>query len=291
MSAISSREQKELERANGSGAEPVVFVHGLWLLASSWDRWRERFEDAGYVTLAPSWPDDPESVDEARRHPEVFARKTVKQVADHFADVVRQLSTPPAIVGHSFGGLIALQLALDSPELVHSIALLEPPLRMVPSGKASFEQINLPMMNAYRAGDKHQAVQLFSDAVFGPNWQAIVEQAVPGGVEQADRDLDTFIQEQAAFQDWQFGPKQAAAITQPVLSMLGAAVNNPFMQEGRSLLHSWLPQTEDYDVPTTHLLQMQDPASVATGLSEFFSRHPIKSSPALAYRYQQARSV
>ena len=119
MSAISSREQKELERANGSGAEPVVFVHGLWLLASSWDRWRERFEDAGYVTLAPSWPDDPESVDEARRHPEVFARKTVKQVADHFADVVRQLSTPPAIVGHSFGGLIAQRLAGAVPDHPH----------------------------------------------------------------------------------------------------------------------------------------------------------------------------
>ncbi len=111
MSAISPREQREIDRANQSGAEPVVFVHGLWLLASSWDRWRTLFEDAGYTTLAPSWPDDPESVEDARRNPKVFAHKRVEQVTDHFADVIRQLSSPPAIVGHSFGGLIAQRLA------------------------------------------------------------------------------------------------------------------------------------------------------------------------------------
>ncbi len=198
-----------------------------------------------------------------------------RQAADAAA-LLRHLGVKTAhIAGHSFGGLIGLQLALDSPELVHSIALLEPPLRMVPSAQASFERVNLPMINAYRAGDKRKAVELFSNAVFGPNWQAIVEQSVPGGVEQADRDLDTFIQEQAAFQGWDFGPVEAAAITQPVLSILGAAVNNPFMREGRALLHSWFPQTEDCDVPTTHLLQMQDPKGVAQGLAQFFSRYPI----------------
>jgi non-heme chloroperoxidase len=111
MSAISPREEREILRANRSGAEPVVFVHGLWLLASSWDRWRSLFEESGYVTLAPSWPDDPETVEEARSHPEVFAHKKVKQVSDHCADVIRELRTPPSIVGHSFGGLIAQRLA------------------------------------------------------------------------------------------------------------------------------------------------------------------------------------
>ncbi|HUL58294.1 MAG TPA: alpha/beta hydrolase [Anaeromyxobacteraceae bacterium] len=111
MSATSPREQREIARANQSEAQPVVFVHGLWLLASSWDHWRGFFEDAGYVTLAPSWPGDPETVDEARQHPEVFAHKRVEQVAAHFADVIRQLRTPPSIVGHSFGGLIAQRLA------------------------------------------------------------------------------------------------------------------------------------------------------------------------------------
>ena len=199
---------------------------------------------------------------------------TAAHQASDAAALLRHLRVKAAhIAGHSYGALIALQLAADAPELVHSLALLEPPLRMVPSGKAAFERINLPMMNAYRAGDKRKAVELFCDAVFGPNWQTIVEQEVPGGVEQAIRDVDTFILEQAAFKDWQFGPEQAAAIGQPVLSMLGASGHNPFMQEVRSLLHSWFPQTEDYDVPTTHLLQMQDPKGVAHGLAEFFSRH------------------
>ncbi len=111
MSAISPREQRELDRARQSDAAAVVFVHGLWLLPSSWDRWRALFEEGGYATLAPGWPDNPETVEEARRHPEAFAHKGVEQVTRHFADVVRKLDAPPAIVGHSFGGLIAQRLA------------------------------------------------------------------------------------------------------------------------------------------------------------------------------------
>jgi non-heme chloroperoxidase len=111
MSDLSLREKQELQRANQLRARPVVFVHGLWLLASSWDPWREIFEENGFVTLAPSWPDDPDTVEQARRDPAVFARKRVKQVTDHFADVIRRLRVAPAIVGHSFGGLIAQKLA------------------------------------------------------------------------------------------------------------------------------------------------------------------------------------
>jgi non-heme chloroperoxidase len=88
-----------------------VFVHGLWLLPSSWDRWTKVFEDAGFVTLAPGWPDDPYTVEEANRHPEVMAHKTVGQIADHFADVVKTLTKKPAIIGHSFGGLLTQILA------------------------------------------------------------------------------------------------------------------------------------------------------------------------------------
>ncbi len=178
------------------------------------------------------------------------------------------------VVGHSFGGLIALQLALDEPALVHSLALLEPVLRMVPSGRASMENTMPPMMAAYRSGDKQKAVEIFSDAVFGPHWQTIVEQAVPGGSAQAVQEMDSFIPELAAFQDWQFGPQQAAKITQPMLSVVGTQ-SQPMMKEGRALLHSWFPQTEDADPQSTHLLQMQDPQRVAHDLAQFFSRHPI----------------
>ena len=104
-------ELDEVKRANESGKPCVVFVHGLWLLSSSWDPWRAMFEAAGYVTLAPSWPDDPLTVDEGRRHPERFAGKGVGAITDHYALVLSSLRTKPAIVGHSFGGLITQKLA------------------------------------------------------------------------------------------------------------------------------------------------------------------------------------
>jgi non-heme chloroperoxidase len=111
MVAITEHEQGQINAANASGKTPVVFVHGLWLLPSSWDRWRTLFEEAGYSTLAPGWPDDPETVAEANRNPKVFAGKSIKDVADHFDDVIRQLTRRPAIVGHSFGGLLTQILA------------------------------------------------------------------------------------------------------------------------------------------------------------------------------------
>src|SRR4051794_39547204 len=108
---ITHREAEQVERANAAGLTPVVFVHGLWLLPSSWDRWAAMFEEAGYIPLTPEWPDDPETVEEANAHPEVFAGKTVGQVADHYAEVIRSLERRPAVIGHSFGGLLAQMLA------------------------------------------------------------------------------------------------------------------------------------------------------------------------------------
>jgi non-heme chloroperoxidase len=109
--AISASERAQIQRANVSGLHPVVFVHGLWLLPSSWQRWAEVFEEAGYIALMPDWPDDPATVAEANANPGVMAGKTVGQVADHFATVIGQLERKPAIVGHSFGGLLAQILA------------------------------------------------------------------------------------------------------------------------------------------------------------------------------------
>jgi pimeloyl-ACP methyl ester carboxylesterase len=97
---------EQVERANASGLTPVVFIHGLWLLPSSWDRWAAVFEEAGYAALTPGWPDDPDTVEEANAHPEVFAHKTVGQVADHYAEVIGRLEKKPAVIGHSFGGLL-----------------------------------------------------------------------------------------------------------------------------------------------------------------------------------------
>jgi pimeloyl-ACP methyl ester carboxylesterase len=108
---ITEHERERIERANGTGRIPVVFVHGLWLLPSSWDRWAQVFEEAGYAALTPGWPDDPETVEQANEHPEVFAHKTVGQVADHFAEVIGELDRKPAVIGHSFGGLLTQILA------------------------------------------------------------------------------------------------------------------------------------------------------------------------------------
>jgi non-heme chloroperoxidase len=102
---------EQINQANASGRTPVVFVHGLWLLRSSWNRWAGVFDQAGYAAVTPEWPDDPETVGEANAHPEVFAHKTVGQVADHFGDVIGQLTKKPAVIGHSFGGLLAQMLA------------------------------------------------------------------------------------------------------------------------------------------------------------------------------------
>jgi non-heme chloroperoxidase len=111
MASITEHEAREVREANASGRPAVVFVHGLWLLPSSWDRWQTLFQEAGYATLAPGWPDDPETVAEAAAQPEVFAGKSIKEVADHLDDVVRMLDTKPAVIGHSFGGLMTQILA------------------------------------------------------------------------------------------------------------------------------------------------------------------------------------
>src|SRR5437773_11887535 len=111
MADITAYEAQQVKKTNASKLTPVVFIHGLWLLPSSWDRWRPVFEEAGYATLAPGWPDDPSTVEDANKHPEVLAHKSVGQIADHFGDVTGKLTKKPALIGHSFGGLLAQILA------------------------------------------------------------------------------------------------------------------------------------------------------------------------------------
>src|SRR5258708_39867051 len=101
MTALTTHEQQQVERANESGRPPVVFVHGLWLLASSWDPWRELFDTHGYATLAPGWPDDPATVADGGAQPEVFPGKGIAAITAHVAQVIQRLDAKPAIVGHS----------------------------------------------------------------------------------------------------------------------------------------------------------------------------------------------
>jgi non-heme chloroperoxidase len=108
---LAAYELDQINKANASGRQPVVFVHGLWLLPNSWDRWAERFDAEGYYAIQPGWPDDPQTVEEAAADPEKFANKSIGQVAEHYERVIHALDKKPAIVGHSFGGLLAEILA------------------------------------------------------------------------------------------------------------------------------------------------------------------------------------
>jgi non-heme chloroperoxidase len=128
--SVTASETEQVQRANESGLQPVVFIHGLWLLPSSWDRWAAVFEEAGYTAVSPGWPDDPDTVEEANAKPEVFAHKTVGQVADHFADVIGKLDKKPAVIGHSFGGLLT-QIVAGRALSAASVAIDPAPFRGV----------------------------------------------------------------------------------------------------------------------------------------------------------------
>lgn len=157
MSVLTTQEQQQIDRANSEGRQPVVFVHGLYLLASSWDRWRTLFEEQGYTTIAPGWPDDPETVAEAIDDPEVFANKRIKQVTDHYSDAIRQLKRKPAVVGHSFGGLIAQQLADEGLSAV-TVAIDPPGFRGVLPLPLSELKSGTPVLS--NPANYHRAVAL-----------------------------------------------------------------------------------------------------------------------------------
>src|SRR6266540_3071104 len=130
MASITQREAQQVEQANASGRTPVVFIHGLWLLPSSWNNWVQLFEEAGYAGVTPSWPDDPETVEEARANPDVFAKKTLGQIADHTAEVIGKLTKKPAVMGHSTGGLLTYMIA-DRGLSAASVAIDPGPFRGV----------------------------------------------------------------------------------------------------------------------------------------------------------------
>jgi pimeloyl-ACP methyl ester carboxylesterase len=157
MTTITEHEEREIAQANASTRTPVVFIHGLWLLPSSWDRWAAKFDEAGYVPLTPGWPDDPETVVDANENPEVFARKTVGQVADHFAEVAGKLERKPAIIGHSFGGLLTQILAGRGLASV-SVAIDPAPFRGVLPLPFSALRAGSPVLR--NPANRHRAVPL-----------------------------------------------------------------------------------------------------------------------------------
>jgi non-heme chloroperoxidase len=150
----------EVTAVNAGGRTPVVFIHGLWLLPSSWDRWAEVFDDAGYAPLTPGWPDDPDTVEEANAHPEVFAGKTVGQVADHYSAVIAQLDKKPAVIGHSFGGLLT-QIVAGRGIAAVSVAIDSAPFRGVLPLPISALKASSPVLK--NPANLHRAVPLTYD--------------------------------------------------------------------------------------------------------------------------------
>jgi non-heme chloroperoxidase len=147
----------QVRRANSTGLTPVVFIHGLWLLPHSWDRWALVFDEAGYASVQPGWPDDPETVEEAKLHPEVFADKTVGQVADHYSEVIGQLTKEPAVIGHSFGGLLA-QIVAGRGLAAATVAIDPAPFRGVLPLPFSALKSAAPVLG--NPANRHRAVPL-----------------------------------------------------------------------------------------------------------------------------------
>ena len=186
---ISGHEAQQLERANATGLQPIVLVHGLWLLPSSWERWAQFFEEAGYVALASDWPDDPATVDAARRDPEVLADKSIAEIADHTEQIVRRLNKKPALVGHSFGGLM-VQIVAGRGLSAATVAISPAPFRGVLPLPASTIKSGWPILK--NPANVHRAVPLsfeqfqygFANAVPQGEAQDLYEQfAVPGAGE------------------------------------------------------------------------------------------------------------
>ena len=206
--AITEYELEQCQRANQTGRQPVVFVHGLWLLPSSWDRWAKLFEDNGYVALTPGWPDDPETVEEAAEHPEVFAGKSVGQVADHFETIIGGLNRKPAIIGHSTGGLLtqilagrglaAVSVAIDPAPfrgvlplpistLKSSSPVLRNPANRNRAVPLTFEQFRYGFANAVSEEEAKQLYEEFAVPASGKAlWQAALANLNPWTEDKVD---------------------------------------------------------------------------------------------------------
>jgi pimeloyl-ACP methyl ester carboxylesterase len=186
---VTKDELKQVERANGSDKRAVVFVHGLWLLPSSWDRWATRFEKAGYCAVRPGWPDDPDTVADAKAHPEVFARKSVGEIADHFHAVISKIKRKPVVIGHSFGGLLT-QILAGRGLCAVSVAIDPAPFRGVLPLPVSALRSGSPVLR--NPANRHRAVPLtyeqfryaFANAVDEGEAASLYEEfAVPGSGE------------------------------------------------------------------------------------------------------------
>jgi len=204
---------------------------------------------------------------------------SVTQQAAHIRRLMQQLGIARAhIVGHSSSGNIALQLALDAPDVVQSLAVLEPALMSVPSAATSRVFVG-KAVQLYRGGEKVEAIDTFLRGTCGPGYRAVLDRVLPGAFDQHVADADTFFaQELPALQQWSFGYEDAKRVIQPVLAVVGALSleGDPIWGERQRLLLDWLPNVEPFVLPrATHLLEVENSGGLAEGLAAFFARHSL----------------
>lgn len=263
----------ELEYEVHGHGEPVLLIHGS-ILADAFDRLMEEpilaerfqlisYHRRGYAGSArPSGP------------------VSLAMQAEDAVALLHHLGIDGAhIVGHSYGGAIAMQFALDTPEAVHSLALLEPAMMAVPSGTDFVTSVIVPAFEHYEAGDKAKAIDTFMRGVGGADYRQRLEPVLPSDAfALAIADADTFFQvELPAMQQWRFGREEARQIGHPVLAVLGTESSRvwPGFAEAQELLQSWFPQAETFLLPSAaHPLQMLNPEGMAVGLTGFWARHP-----------------
>jgi pimeloyl-ACP methyl ester carboxylesterase len=254
--------------AHGDG-EAVLLIHGshiagaflpLMREASLADRYRLiRYHRRGFAGSDP--------------HSGPFS---IEQQAQDALALMKHLGLERAhVVGHSYGGATAVQLALEAPSLVHSLVVLEPAI-MPADTAAEFAEAAVPLLEAYRSGDLAKAVDLFLSMVCGPNWRTEVSDTVPGGPEQAEKDAATFFDvEFPALQEWVFDGARASQISQPVLHVMGSE-SGPLFEAVRQNFLSLIPRAEELVAPgVNHSMQMRDAKVVAAPIAEFLSRHPL----------------
>ena len=206
---------------------------------------------------------------------------SIAEEAGHCRALMRHLGIERAhVVGHSNSGNLVLQLALDAPDAVHSLVLLEPALMAVPSAQTA-RAFLATAVQRYAAGDKADGLDTFLRGTCGPGYRAVLDQALPGAFDQYVADADTFFSQQLpAMQQWSFNREDASRIAQPVLAVIGAKSKqmSPIWNERQELLLGWLPNVEPFVLPdATHLLQVDNPRGMAKALAAFFLRHPISA--------------
>src|SRR6516165_5134567 len=266
----------EYELRGTSAGEPVVLIH--WGVAATWAEpllaqpaLTSRYQLLSYHRAGFAGSGRLEG-------PPTMAAHTA-----HCHQLMRELGITRAhIVGHSSSVSVVLLLALDAPEAVHTLTLMEAarPAPPTDTQQRFGQDVALAAVQRYHTGDPAKAVDTFLRGVFGPGYRPALDHGMPGAFEQAVADAGAFFtQEIPALHQWTFTEDDARRIQQPALAVLGTASPDMFA-ERQKLLRQWLPNAEPLDLPgLTHLQHGQNPAAVAEGLAGFFARHPLPQEP------------